>query len=72
VRALKLPRPICKITFNPDTSYYGLIFHYDGQGAHHAIDTSKTPELILGISHRTETKPAAGVEIEEASALRKW
>lgn len=38
------PVPIGKITFNPQTQYYGFAFHFEGHRVHHSIDTFRTPE----------------------------
>ena len=36
--------PIGKITFNPETGYYGFTFHFEGQRVHHQIDTFDSKE----------------------------
>jgi hypothetical protein len=39
--------PICKITCEPQTRFYGFTFHFEGHPIHHRIDTFETLELAM-------------------------
>jgi hypothetical protein len=39
--------PIGRITFDPQTRYYGFSFHFEGLRVHHKIDTFETLEHAM-------------------------
>jgi hypothetical protein len=45
--AAPLPVPTGRITFDPQTRYYGFSFHFEGHLVHHRIDTFETLEHAL-------------------------